>query len=146
LAGKAERWHERLGTGGGPDLNGTAQLARARFVYEGEDQAVVPTRGWHLAAEGGYPFPAVGSANAPEVRGNAVWFHIFGDVNTVSLGASGASYFGRDIAQLFLNTLGSPFRLSASEIDEYRGTDDYLRRPMYLRRLFTLPASLGQGI
>ncbi len=144
--GTAERWHERLGSGGGPDLNGTAQLARARFVYEGEDQAVVPSGGWHLAAEGGYLFHAVDSANAPEVRGDAVWFHTFGDANTVSLGASGASYFGRSIAQPFLNTLGGPFRLSASEIDEYRGTDDFLIRPMYFRRIFTLPAPLGQGI
>jgi NTE family protein len=37
-------------------------------------------------------------------------------------------------------------RLSASSIDEYRATDDYLVRFGYLRRLASLPTGLGQGL
>jgi NTE family protein len=37
-------------------------------------------------------------------------------------------------------------RLSASAIDEYRGTDYYLLQPSFLRRIASLPAPLGQSI
>jgi NTE family protein len=43
-------------------------------------------------------------------------------------------------------TLGGPLRLSASSIDEYRGTDDFLTRAGYLHRIATLPSGLGQGL
>ena len=42
--------------------------------------------------------------------------------------------------------LGGSLRLSASSIDEYRGTDVYLARAGYLRRIAVLPAGFGQGI
>ena len=37
-------------------------------------------------------------------------------------------------------------RLSASSIDEYRGTDTYLARSGYLHRIAALPTGLGQGL
>jgi len=50
------------------------------------------------------------------------------------------------VADPFRFTLGGPLRLSASSIDEYRGTDTYLVRAGYLRRIASLPSGLGQGM
>lgn len=54
--------------------------------------------------------------------------------------------FHRSVAQPFLYTLGGPVRLSASAIDEYRGTDYWLVEPGLLRRIAQLPQPLGQSI
>jgi NTE family protein len=56
------------------------------------------------------------------------------------------TYFRRDVADPLRFTLGGPLRLSASSIDEYRGTDDVLIRSGYLRRIAALPSGLGQGL
>ena len=54
--------------------------------------------------------------------------------------------FNRNVAQPFRSTLGGPLRLSASAIDEYRGTDYFLLEPALLRRIAQLPQPLGQSI
>ena len=54
--------------------------------------------------------------------------------------------FNRNVAQPFRYTLGGPLRLSASAIDQYRGTDYFLFTPGYLRRIRSLPAPLGQSL
>ena len=64
-------------------------------------------------------------------------FGLTGDVN---------SYFRSNVAQPFRFTLGGPRRLSASSMDEYRGTDTYLVRAGYLHRIAALPTGLGQGL
>ena len=51
-----------------------------------------------------------------------------------------------NVAQPFRFTLGGPMRLSASSFDEYRGTDIYLARTGYMRRIAALPTGLGQGL
>ena len=50
------------------------------------------------------------------------------------------------VAQPFRFTLGGPLRLTASAIDEYRGTDYFLVEPAFLRRIAKLPDPLGQSI
>jgi NTE family protein len=62
------------------------------------------------------------------------------------LSGEGGTMFGRDVAQPFRYTLGGPARLSASAIDEYRGTDYYLLEPAILRRVAKLPQPLGDSI
>ena len=52
----------------------------------------------------------------------------------------------RDVAQPFRFTLGGPLRLSASAIDQYRGTDYFLVTPGYLRRIKSLPAPLSSNL
>ena len=54
--------------------------------------------------------------------------------------------FNRNVAQPFRFTLGGPLRLTASAIDEYRGTDYFLVEPAFLRRIASLPEPLGQSI
>jgi NTE family protein len=54
--------------------------------------------------------------------------------------------FNRDVAQPFRYTLGGPLRLSASAIDQYRGTDYFLLTPGYLRRIRSLNAPLNTDL
>jgi NTE family protein len=56
------------------------------------------------------------------------------------------TFFNRNVAQPFRFTLGGPLSLSASTIDQYRGTDYVLFEPALLRRIASLPAPLGQSI
>jgi NTE family protein len=58
----------------------------------------------------------------------------------------GGTMLNRDVAQPFRFTLGGPLRLSASAIDQYRGTDYFLVTPGYLRRIKSLPAPLGNSL
>ena len=59
---------------------------------------------------------------------------------------SADTYFRRNVADPLRFTLGGPMRLSASSIDEYRGTDDALVRAGYFRRIASLPTQLGDGL
>jgi NTE family protein len=107
-------------------------------------------------------FSAVGSPNAPELSAQASFAHRFGlhkaqptadghkDPNrgheVLVLAGEGGTLFDRNVAQPFRFTLGGPLRLSASAIDQYRGTDYFLIEPALLRRIAQLPAPLGQSI
>jgi NTE family protein len=62
------------------------------------------------------------------------------------LSMDGGTMFHRNVAEPFRYTLGGPLRLSASAIDQYRGTDYLLFEPMLLRRIAQLPQPLGQSI
>jgi NTE family protein len=66
--------------------------------------------------------------------------------NILGMSAEVNSYLRANVAQPFRFTLGGPMRLSASSFDEYRGTDIYLARSGYMRRIAALPTGLGQGL
>jgi NTE family protein len=70
----------------------------------------------------------------------------FADKNILGFGVAADTYFRRNVADPLRFTLGGPMRLSASSIDEYRGTDDLLVRATYLRRIASLPTQLGDGL
>ena len=66
--------------------------------------------------------------------------------NLFGIGTEIDTHFHNDVPDPLRFTLGGPLRLSASSIDEYRGTDVYLARIGYLRRIAALPNGFGQGI
>ena len=66
--------------------------------------------------------------------------------NILGLTADVNSYLRANVAEPYRFTLGGPRRLSASSFDEFRGTDTYLARAGYLRRIAALPIGLGQGL
>jgi NTE family protein len=57
-----------------------------------------------------------------------------------------SSYLRTNVAEPYRFTLGGPMRLSASSFDEYRGTDVFLARTAYMRRIASLPTGLGHGL
>ena len=162
-------WTTTIGSDGLPDYAGNARRARIRYEYDTQDRALVPLFGEHFIAEAGYLFSAVNSENAPQlfVQGSAGHLigkprapNTSGKVDYISdpnhnqdrgrfvlfLSGQAGTMFDRNVAQPFRFTLGGPLRLSASAIDQYRGTDYFLIEPALLRRIAQLPSPLGQSI
>ncbi|WP_263373204.1 patatin-like phospholipase family protein [Granulicella aggregans] len=139
------RWESVVGTDGQPDISGSMQRVRAQYIYDNEDRALVPQFGLHSVTRVGYLYNATESENAPEITTNNTYAHQIGN-NLFVMGGQAGTLFNRNVAEPFRFTLGGPLKLSASAIDEYRGTDYYLLQPSFLRRIATLPAPLGQSI
>jgi NTE family protein len=116
-----------------------------RFDYDSQDRALVPQFGAHFGAQAGYLFNAPQSSNAPQFTLQASLAHRV-DKYVMLLSLDSGTMLHRNVAQPFRFTLGGPLRLSASAIDEYRGTDYFFVSPLFLRRIAGLPAPLGQSI
>ena len=159
-------WVTTIGNDGNPGLYGTAQRARVRYEYDTQDRAQVPLFGVHVVADAGYLYNAVGSPNAPQIYFEGAYSHLTGpsiagdaaDFDSTAnknqakhrfvfvFSGQGGTMFGRNVAEPFRYSLGGPLRLSASAIDQYRGTDYFLLEPAILRRVAHLPSPLGQNI
>jgi NTE family protein len=148
-------WTTQIGADTTPDLHGTSSRGRIQYSFDNADRALVPQYGLHLVTEFAYLFNTVASPNAPEFGGQAVYSRQFrllpgrpaahgGELFAIS--TEGGTMFGRKVAQPFRYTLGGPLRLSASTIDQYRGTEYFLIEPALLRRIAQLPQPLGQSI
>jgi NTE family protein len=140
------QWTTTTGQDGTPDYHGNSQTVRVRAIYDSQDRALVPQFGIRSTTSLGYLYGTPGSPSAPQLSSRIEAAHTFAKKNIVLINAEGATMFDRNVAQPFRYTLGGPLRLSASSIDELRGTDYFLVTPGYLRRIAQLPAPLGQNI
>ena len=140
------RWHTTTGGDGLPDLNGHLQEARVLYRFNGQDRALIPLHGLRVEASAGVQYGTTSSQTAPKLTALGAYFRDIGHGNTLSFAGEAGTFAHRTIADPFRFTLGGPLRLSASAFDEYRGTDFYLLRPAYFRRIASLPAPLGQNI
>ncbi len=140
------RWALRTGSGGGPYLTGTAQTGLLHLNIDKESSGTISPNGYRLAASAGAFYHGIGSSNAPMAQFAFSRSLSFNPNNILGVSAVVDSYFRANVAQPFRFTLGGPMRMSASSIDEYRGTDDYLARTGYMRRIAALPTGLGQGL
>jgi NTE family protein len=159
------RWGLLVGQDNRPSYDGGSQRARIRYAYDDQDRALVPQFGVRLVGEAAYLYDAVGSVNAPQLSVSGSYghrFHLPGHATTTdantgqTIANPGKQVFlfafdsgtmlNRNVAQPFRYTLGGPLRLSASAINEYRGTDYVLLQPALLRRIAQLPQPLGQSI
>ncbi len=162
-------WNRIIGTDELPDVYGTAQRARLMYNFDTQDRALVPQFGVHARLEGAYLYNAVTSpgtvSSSPQISGSASYAHRFKLLDPASDAIDKATHqvkvdrgrnifivagefgteFNRNVAEPFRYTLGGPVRLSASSIDQYRGTDYWLAEPAILRRLAQLPQPLGQS-
>ncbi len=140
------RWHLVTGDDGTPNVSGTAQTAVAHLVWDHTESGIISPSGSRLEVSAGSLFDAVASRNAPLVEGKATKTFRITDENILAVSVEGNTYFRRNVTVPLRFTEGGPLRLSASSIDEYRGTDDFLVRAAYLRRVASLPSGLGQGV
>jgi NTE family protein len=140
------RWHLTAGNVEGLNLSGTTQTAVAHFFYDSTESGTISPKGMRLELKAGEVFHSVASENAPLVQVHAGKTFTWEQKNLFGATFDLNSYLRHNIADPLRFTLGGPFRLSASSMDEYRGTDDYLVRFGYLRRLASLPTGLGQGL
>ncbi len=141
-----QRWKTDTGSDGLADFSGTSQWAGVRYRIDDQDRALIATHGLRAQASAGYLYSTVNSRNAPRVDFAGSYAFTAGKANLFLMGLEAGSLFNRNVADPFRYTLGGPSRLSASAIDEYRGTDYFLVRPAYLHRIASLPAPLGQSI
>ena len=141
------RWTTQVGSDSlsPPSLLGSAQRAHVRYAYDTQDSALVPQFGLHAVVDFSYLYNAVASPDTPEFTGKGSYSHTIGK-NLFIFATEGGTLFNHDVAQPFRFTLGGPLRLTASAIDEYRGTDYFLVEPAFLRRIAKLPDPLGQSI
>lgn len=148
LRWRAQQTHWALvtGTAGDPAISGAAQSGQLRLSIDHTLASAISPSGWRLEASGGALYHAVHSANAPMAQLAFGATHSWRDVNIFGIGADVNTLFRSNVAEPFRFTLGGPLRLSASSFDEFRGTDVYLARAGYLRRLAALPTGLGQGL
>ncbi|HEY9138736.1 MAG TPA: hypothetical protein VIM67_10715, partial [Terriglobus sp.] len=141
-----QMWDTTTGSDGKPDFQGNSQLARIQYRFNGQDRAMVPRHGLRADVSLGYLFNTTRSYNAPRLEASGAYFRDIGHGNTLSLSVEGGTLFNRQVADPFRFTLGGPLRLTASSIDEYRGTDYMFFRPAYFRRIAELPQPFGQSI
>ena len=139
-------WSLTTGSGGGPYISGTAQEGLLHISIDKETSGTVSPSGFRLNAAAGALYHAVDSANAPLAMLSAAHTWQWRDKNIFGLTGDVNSYLRANVAEPFRFTLGGPRRLSASSMDEYRGTDTYLARAGYLHRIAALPTGLGQGL
>jgi NTE family protein len=140
------RWALRTGADGAPYIAGTAQTGLLHIKLDRAISGSVSPNGFRLSASGGALYHAVQSNNAPVAMVNFSRTFSYHDENIFALGGEASSYLRTNVAQPFRFTLGGPLRLSASSMDEYRGTDTYLAHAGYLRRIAALPTGLGEGL
>ena len=144
-APRTRDWGLRTGSGGGPYITGTAQTGLLNIKIDKAAAGAVSPNGFRLSASAGALYHAVASRTRrwlSALQRTRSWrecniFGLSGEVN---------SYLRANVAQPYLFTLGGPMRLSASSFDEFRGTDTYLARIGYMRRIAALPTGLGQGL
>lgn len=139
------RWTRNIGDDGQPDIIGNMQRARARFAYDTQDRAQVPQFGVRMITELAFLHATVASVDAPQLTTQMSFAHAV-KKNDFVMAIEGGTMLNRRVAEPFRFTLGGPLRLTASSIDEYRGTDYFLIEPAYLRRLAQLPQPLGQSL
>ena len=152
-------WNEQIGTDNLPSYNGLTERARLKYSFDTQDRALVPTFGVHVVTEAAFLYDSVGSPNAPQLQSQFSFAHKFGKPpvigapqdpkagrNVFVLDAEGGTMFRRAVAEPFRYTLGGPVRLSASALDQYRGTEYFLLEPALLHRIAQLPQPLGENI
>lgn len=141
-----QMWDTTTGSDGKPNFQGNSQLARIQYRFNGQDRAMVPRHGLRADVSVGYLFNTTRSYNAPRLEATGAYFRDIGHGNTVSMNVEGGTLFNRQVSDPFRFTLGGPLRMTASAIDEYRGTDYFFLRPAYFRRIAELPQPFGQSI
>jgi NTE family protein len=140
------RWYVTTGSDGMPEYRGNAQTGRLQYIYDSEDRALVPEFGIRWQTDIGYLYGTPDSPSAPQLVSQFSFAHTFNKKNVLLMNMEGGTMLNRDVAQPFRFTLGGPLRLSASAIDQYRGTDYFLVTPGYLRRIKSLPAPLNSSL
>ena len=129
-----------------PYLSGTTQSVAAHILFSNRTAELASPRGTLLDLRAGRLLPTAGSSEAPFMNLRARQSFLLSPKDLIVLTGSADTYFRNDVADPLRFTLGGPARLSASSIDEYRGTDTALTQALFLRRVAGLPTGLGQGV
>jgi NTE family protein len=130
-----------------PDVDGREQRLRLRWVFDGQDKPVVPTRGLRTTLAGW------GYIEAPDVQKDfyqstleASYFWPLTERDRLFFAGTAGYSFENEIPPMYKFTLGGPLRLSAFEDEEFRGANALLGQAGYLRTIGRLPDFVGGPI
>jgi NTE family protein len=130
-----------------PTVKGLISDASARFVFDGQDSAMVPTRGVRISSEAHWFLDASGAARSfPQAEVRASLVRPVSDRGSLFVYGGGGTSFKQTAAPLQEFTLGGPFRLGAYGREEFRGINYVLGSGGYLQRIGFLPEFLGGKI
>jgi NTE family protein len=140
----------RTGDPGLPEASGQDVRFRLRYVYDGQDSPVVPSRGTY----GGVNFTHTTDApDAPglertndglsQMEGTFTTFWSRGRQNRVFLVGAGGTSFDDKPLPTSQFTVGFPLRLDAFDVGERRGDHYAVATVGYLRQIARLPDFMG---
>ncbi|MDE2878844.1 patatin-like phospholipase family protein [Candidatus Palauibacter soopunensis] len=129
------------------DIDGREHGARVKFVYDGQDDWLLPRSGIRIAIEARRLASAAGqSTGFAEARIRSSMFLPIGGRGRVFLLLAGTEAFDDRLVPLYQSTLGGPFRLSTFERDEFRGVRTAYAGTGYLHQFGRLPDFMGGPI
>ena len=139
-----------------PEANGSDSVASLRWVFDGQNSPLVPSRGLRLRTSMGYYFdtPEIvdeegavlrTARDVPQGEVVASWFKRVGTRQRLFLAGGGGTSFGDDpgINQF---RLGGAFRLGSLNLDEIHGDNYVLGTAGLLHEWFRLPDVLGGNV
>ncbi len=137
----------RTGTPALPVVSGAYSAAKVRWAFDGQDSAVLPTRGTRAVVESQYLFAAPGAtSHFPRAEVRLSRYLPVAKIHTAFATFGAGTTFGKTAAPLQQFTLGGPLRLGAYNLDEFRGDKYVLATAGYLHRIGQLPPFLGGKI
>ncbi|MBE3095956.1 MAG: hypothetical protein IMZ44_02355 [Planctomycetes bacterium] len=139
-----------------PAFRGPERVARLRFVYDGQDAAVVPHRGVRLQLDlqriftGFEPYPALAAVANAGARTRAEWSSsvvVPVQKHHRLIGSfSGGTSFGATSDSYYDFSLGGPLRLAAYDPGTFTGRNYLHASATYLHDLGRLPDFVGGPI
>jgi NTE family protein len=130
-----------------PSFDGSVNVGRARWAFDGQDSPTVPTRGLRLTAEGRWYFSApAATEHFPQAEARASYFHPISTRGSLFFAGSAGTAFGREVPAIQQFLLGGPFRFGAYDRDELRVNQYFLATAGYLHKLRQLPSLVGGNI
>lgn len=130
-----------------PDLAGREQRLRLRWIFDGQDQPIVPTRGLRTTLVGwGYLEVPDSEQDFYKSYLRASYFLSWTRRDRLFFAGTAGYSFDTEIPPYYQFTLGGPLRLSAFEDEEFRGSNALLGQMGYLRTIGRLPDFVGGPI
>jgi NTE family protein len=130
-----------------PNVSGAFIDASASYVWDGQDSAVIPTRGVRFSGVASWFFKSAGASQGfPQAVLSASWFKPLSEKSTLFAYGMGGTSFGKKPGPIQQFAIGGPFRLSAYGLGELRGNNVANGGVGYLRRVGYLPPFLGNKI
>ncbi len=127
-----------------PALKGKVSDVSARYEFDGQDSAVVPSRGVRLRAEAHRFFASPGAtSDFSQAEVNLSAFKPITERGSVFVIGAGGTTFAQDAPPEQQFALGGPLRLGALGRGELRGNHYLLSGLGYLHALAKLPPLLG---
>ncbi len=140
------RWDLTSGSDSSTKFSGTTERATIHLRYDDAVAGAISPKGTRIDIAAGSVYQTGQVTATPVLEMVTSQTFTYRETNRFGVGTEIQTYFRGNIPDPLRFTLGGPWRLSASSIDEYRGTDIALLRGGYMRRLINLPSTLGQGV